>query len=440
MRVPLISGVCLFLMSLQVLAASEAQRYFDRAMDQYRDGEYRNAIDGFNSAIASGMDTPAVYYNLAVCYYRTGAYAQAETNFLRTARFPEMEALAYYNLGLVSFRRQDTAAATAWLQKAQQATDDEKLGQLVADALAEIERGDTANSGDRAAGISRWSGVIFAGAGYDDNVTLDNTDLVFASGQSAAVAELFANTQAVLSGGRDNGLLFKGSIYADINDGNHEINIAEFDGGLYLAHRTGDWRNEYGLSLSRSTLGGAPYLDKATLRLSTYARLSEAFRLDMRLRFRVIQSSDVLYDPLEGSSQDFRIAGKWRPADDHNIKLYYQVYNNDRNDFETATRFISYSNTRHRVRAEYRYGLSQRYALRTAAEYRVSNYEDENIEADGSMILRRDERTRLVLGLDYLWSRETLLGIKYEYTNNDSNIERYDYVSNRVLANWTRLY
>jgi len=440
MRLPLISGVCLIVMSLHALAATQAQRYFDQGMEKYREGEYSLALNGFNSAIAAGMDVPAVYYNLAVCYYRIGAYAQAEANFRQTARFPDMKALAYYNLGLVSIRQEDASAAADWLHKSQQVNTDEKLAKLITAALAEVEGGDVRSEAEELAGGYKWSGVIFASAGYDDNVTLDNTDLVLVSGQSAAVVELFANTESLLSGNSDDGLLFKGSIYANINEGHHDINIAELDGGLYLAQNIGEWRNEYGLSLSHSTLGGAPYLNDAALRLSTDTRLSATLRLDLRLRVRVIRSSDVLYEPLDGTSQDIRIAGKWRPAGDHDIKLYYQMYNNDRNNLETATRYYSYSYTSHSIRADYRYTLTSRYTLRTSAEFRTSNYKDENIEADGARILRNDERIRLLLGLDYRLSRDALLGVKYEYTNNSSNIDRYDYISNFVLATWMILY
>jgi Tfp pilus assembly protein PilF len=440
MRLHLITGVYLLLITLHAQAATQAQQYFDQAMNAYRKGDYSLALDGFNSAIAAGMDTPAVYYNLAVCYYRTGAYSQAEQNFLSTARFPAMKAVAYYNLGLLSLKKNDPASAEAWLNKSLAASSDEKLNYLVSEALSEIE-GDEGGSRRADIGlVSKWSGVMFAGIGYDDNVTLDNSDLVLVSKQSATVAELFANTQGVLSGTENNGLLFKGSFYADVNNGHNEINIAELEGGLHLADRVGRWQNEYGLNLSHSTLGGDAYLDKAGIDLSTSARLSGLFRLDMRLRLRSIRSRDALYDPLEGSSQDIRVAGKWSPDKVQDFRLYYQLYNNDRNDFTTATRFSSYSNTRHRIRAEYKFRFMPRYGLRLATEYRLSDYKGENIEAGGEVIRRRDDRIKLLLGLGYSWSRDILLGVKYEYVSNDSNIDRFDYVSNRVLASWTALY
>lgn len=440
MRLCLITGICVLLMTAQALAATQAQQFFDQAMSAYRKGDYADALDGFNSAIASGLDTPAVYYNLAVCYYRTGAYAQAESNFLLTARFDDMAAVAYYNLGLVSLKQQDRVSAVIWLKKSQQTTTDAKLDYLVSAALAEIEGGDDKNPDDTRTPVSKWSGVIFAGIGHDDNITLDNADLVIVGTQSAAVAELFANTKGVLSGSDSDGFLFRGSVYADMNDGHNDINIAELDGGFYLADRVGDWSNEYGLSLSHSTLGGEAYLDKASLRLSTSARLSDTFKLDLRLRMRAIRSRDVLYDPLEGRSQDIRVAGKWSPDKIQDIRLHYQLYNNDRNDLETATRFSSFSSLRQRLRAEYKYRMTPRYSIRLASEYRLSNYKDDNIEASGEHVRRRDDRTRFLLGLDYRWSRETLIGFKYEYVRNDSNIDRFDYVSNRVLASWTALY
>ena len=418
----LISGIYLLLLTLTAQAASQAQQLFEQAMNAYRNGDYSHALDGFNSAIESGMDAPAVYYNLAVCYYRTGAYAQAQRNFLITARFPAMAAVAYYNLGLVSLKQQDRASALAWLKKSRQASTDARLDYLVTAALSEIEGAGAKSHSAADTSVSNWRGVVFAGVGYDDNVTLDNSDLVLVSQQSATVAELFTNTRGVLSGTEHDGLLFKGSFYADMNDGHNELNIAELDGGLYLADSVGGWRNEYGLSLSHSTLGGDDYLDKAGLVLSTSVPLSETFRLDMRARLRAIRSRDVLYDPLAGTSQDIRVAGNWRPDTVQNFRLQYQLYNNERNDFTTATRFSSYSSIRHRLRAEYGYRITPRYKIRFATEYRLSDYKDDNIEASGEVIRRRDDRIKLLLALDLNWSREILLGVKYEYVNNDSNI------------------
>jgi tetratricopeptide (TPR) repeat protein len=440
MRLQLITGIYLLLISLHAQAAMQAQQYFDQAMNAYRNGDYPHALEGFNSAIASGMDTPAVYYNLAVCYYRSGAFAQAERYFLKTTRFPAMEAVAFYNLGLVSMKQRDPASAVSWLKRAQQKSTDDKLDYLVSAALSEIEGVDVESRRVDGAPAPKWSTVIFAGLGHDDNVTLDNTDLVLVSQQSATVAELFTSTQGVLSGTKNDGALFKGSFYADMNDGHNEINIAELEGGLYLADRVGRWQNEYGLSLTHSTLGGDAYLDRGGLELSTSAPLSATFNLDIRFRLQSIRSRDVLYDQLEGSSQDIRVTGKWSPDKVQDFRLYYQLYNNDRNDYETATRFSSYSNIRQRLRAEYKYRLAARIGIRFATEYRLSNYKDDNIEASGEVIRRQDDRIKLLLGLGYNWSRDVLLGLKYEYVNNNSNIDRFDYVSNRVLASWTALY
>jgi tetratricopeptide (TPR) repeat protein len=441
-RRQLITGVYLLLTMLHAHADADAQsqQRFDQALNAYKIGDYSQAIEGFNAAIASGMDAPAVYYNLAVCYYRIGDYDQAEQNFLKTARFPAMQAVAYYNLGLVSLKKQNKQSALTWLKKSQLTSTDEKLDYLVSKELSKIQGTDAKSPRTGAASGSKWSSVLVTGIGYDDNVSLDNSELVLVSQQSATVANLFASTQGVLSGTQNHGSLFKGSFYADMNNGRSELNLAEIEGGLYLADKVDGWQNEYGLNLSHSTLGGAAYLDKAGISVSTLTSWSKTLGLDLRLRLREIRSRDVLYDPLEGVSQDVRVIGRWKPDTFQYFKLSYQLYNNDRNDFRTATRFSSFSDTRHRLSAEYRYIPTPRYGLRLAGEYRLSNYKDDNIEANGDAIRRRDERFKLLLGLGYNWSREILLGVKYEYVNNESNIERFEYISSRVLASWSVFY
>jgi len=157
--------------------------------------------------------------------------------------------------------------------------------------------------------------------------------------------------------------------------------------------------------------------------------------LRLKLRLRDISAIDTRYRYLDGSSHDLRVEGRWKLANNAQFRTYYEIQFNDRNDRTTATTFTSFSPLRQRIRADYTFNIKQGWEGRIAGEYRISDYPDANIETGGVEIKRKDDRMRALLEATKPINRDTSTTLSYTYTDNSSNIDRYTYQRNVLMAN-----
>lgn len=75
-----------------VMAASVLDDSFDAATEAYNQGDYATAVDALEHLIASGVEVPAVFYNLGNAYYRSGRLAAAIANYERALKLdPKLE-------------------------------------------------------------------------------------------------------------------------------------------------------------------------------------------------------------------------------------------------------------------------------------------------------------------------------------------------------------
>lgn len=118
----------------------------------------------------------------------------------------------------------------------------------------------------------------------------------------------------------------------------------------------------------------------------------------------------------------------------------YQLELNDRNGWETGSTFSSLSPTRNTFRLEYLHQLDESWNMVVSGSYRNSHYSEENLEADGEVVRRRDDRLRGYLEFSRTLSKHAGISLEYTYTNNQSNIDRYDYDQNIISANVQYLF
>ena len=412
-----------------VAAETTANDYFEQARQAFKKGDFALAVQEFKKAQQAGMDNAALHYNLGVSYYRLGDYRKAEAAFLRTARFRRMAPVAYYNLGLVKLRQKQNEAAASWFQKTIDTTTDKKLRTLAERMLRNTQ---TKHAG--------WDGYIYAGIGYDDNVTLDNDTLTNVSTRADNFLELYGSVHRVLSGSRKQGLLLKANAYASYYYWLNNYNIMEMKGGLYKTLPLDAWSNETGVYATYTTLGGHRYLASANLSVTSKRRLSPAYRLRFRLRLHAIEAMQSRYDYLSGSRLDFRTEGRWYRNNGGSLRAYYQLDINNRNDYRAGTVFSSYSPTRHRLRLDYSFSPLSGWLVRAGGEYRLSRYNDANVDSSGRIIRREDNRKRALLELTHRLNRQADILLEYSYTDNNSTINRYSYRRNMWMGSLQYLF
>jgi hypothetical protein len=153
-----------------------------------------------------------------------------------------------------------------------------------------------------------------------------------------------------------------------------------------------------------------------------------------------IQATDHLYDYLDGWRQQVRVGlRQYRKA--YRTRYYYQLELNNRADYQgTIDPFISFSPTRHTLRATGWWKLDHQLRVRADGRYRYSHYNDDNILFGSIRQRREDNQTRLSLRLSRQLNRQWDVNAEYSYTNNDSNVDRQSYDRNVVKVGFSWLY
>ncbi len=77
---------------------------WDRANDAYARGEFRAAIDGYNSLLAAGRESSKLYYNLGNAYFKCDSIAGAIVSYNRALRLDPSDADVAYNLSVAEAR------------------------------------------------------------------------------------------------------------------------------------------------------------------------------------------------------------------------------------------------------------------------------------------------------------------------------------------------
>ena len=93
---------------VQAASAVHIKELYARDGDScYRMGDYAGAIDIYQSVLASGFDSPELYYNLAGAYYRQGDITHAILNYERALRLKPSMHDARENLELARSKTVD---------------------------------------------------------------------------------------------------------------------------------------------------------------------------------------------------------------------------------------------------------------------------------------------------------------------------------------------
>lgn len=388
------------------LAYSEAAtQQFRSGSTAFQTGDYKAALAAFESALAQGMSTPALHFNIGVAAYRLGNYSRAETAFKEVANTPAMAGLAYYNLGLVELKRNDSAAASRWFSRVAEATEDARLRQLAAAQLGDVQP---------AAPERKWIGYAGFGAGYDDNVALvSNSDVLGISDK----ADNFVEAQLAFSTPLgESWRLDAGAMLVDYQDLS-AFDQAGLQGGVRYRWQLDDWTNDAGVQLAYTTLDGSGFETRRALFIQTGRELRSDLYVRGRYRFSDIDGLGE-FDGLTGRRHELGAFADWTLAD-WDFTLGYRLEIGDYDD-------DSLSATRHELRADAEYSFAADWSFLAEASRRRSDYDS---DTNGN-----EQRTEFALGLTRTLTSRWQVFVRYEYTNNDADAAEYDYSGNRFTA------
>jgi Tfp pilus assembly protein PilF len=408
----------ILLFSSELLATAETD--YQSGVESYKAGDNAAAVTYFESAMKQGMDSVALQYNLASSYYRVGRYEEAKKYFELVNQTEEMRDLAEYNLGLIAIKEKDGSLARRYFSSIVNTGKDEKLIKLSKkhlDALTKKE--------------DRWKSNLSFNLGYDNNISSVSGDSVLDRADN--FYELFAVTDLLITGRRANGWSAGASLYgieySDYDSNDQYI----FSLGLKRAIKLDDWDTSAQVNLSKSTYGGDDFQTITRLDLIGRKPISKRERIYLRYQAEDIRSDQAIYDYLAGWSQRGRI--EYRHYSENDIKqIYYELELNNRGELVTTSGTYEYSPTRHTIRGKYTYIIKKRWWLIGDLSYRQSDFEA------SPTVEREDKQWKLALFADYHFDRTFKLSAQYQYTDNASTLDQYNYDKTIIKIGLSKLF
>lgn len=433
-------ALCAVLLSVLLFSnvnADPKQDYFAAGVQASEKGNYPVALQHFKNAKKAGLNTPALQYNLAVSYYKLGQYETSRKIFIKLTDVATFEQLAYFNLGLIANKQKDEGAAIRWFQRAYRDVSSKKVQLLAKEALKRL--GVSARKARRP--DQTWSGFVSSSLAHDSNVALVNDDLVGVTNQSDTAVDISASASRWLKGGMSDGVRISlgGSLqkYSKFSENDY----SQLSARVMRYDRLSDWSVRIGGSWHEVYFNGREYQRIVGADVRGRKNLSAKSQLQMRYKLNRIQATNAVYDYLDGWRQQFRVGIQQR-AGEERVRYYYQLELNNREDRDEGTvdPFISYSPTRHTLRATAWWRLTSKWRTRLDGRYRYSRYNDENVLLGNITERREDTQLRLSGRISRKFARHWDVSAQFTQTNNDSNVDRKAYDRSVVKLGVSRFF
>jgi len=275
-----------------------------------------------------------------------------------------------------------------------------------------------------------WVGIVSGSIGNDDNLTLTDDSSAVASDQEDEYVEILGSASRYVSGVRNDGVRINGTLFTRQYESESDFNFTLLGAGVGYDKTFADWKARFDLGYDYIDFGSETYQRVTKLGVEGRRRLTKSTELRLRYEANFIDAGEN-FSNLDGTRQYVRAETRIKQGSNR-YRLSYTYQTNDRDDRRGTTTFSSASPNRHILRANARIPFNQKWQGEIDARYRSSRYRDRNILSDGSTTTREDDRFRSLLGIEYKLTGETKLFGRYQYYDNDSNIDGRSYERNLV--------
>ena len=283
-----------------------------------------------------------------------------------------------------------------------------------------------------------WNGIVSATLGHDDNVTLGDDSDVVASNQKDYFLDVLGSAGRYLTGNKDDGIRFTGTLYNREYDSDDDFNFLLVSGGLAYHKKLGSWHGRFGAKYDYLEFGGDPYETVFTVSAEGRHKFTKKTELRVRYRYSDIDAESSQFNRLEGDRHQVRAQYRLKHAGNRYL-LGNTFETNDRQDLSGVGTFSSSSPVRHAIQANAKIPLNPKWTAEFDVRYRDSRYKDDNISS-GVSTRRNDDRFRAKAGLNYQIARKTDVFVNYMHTDNESNINSFDYERNEVSVGVNYLF
>lgn len=117
----------------------------DKAIELYKKGEFKEAIDVFSSVLEHEEDSPEIYNNMGLAYAHLGDFENAEKSYTKSVKLDPTIPQTYINLSDLYYKNGDLAGAIGVLERGSyELTDNYVIAHLLARVYIEDSRYDMA--------------------------------------------------------------------------------------------------------------------------------------------------------------------------------------------------------------------------------------------------------------------------------------------------------
>ncbi len=425
--------VCLFLTPYALAAGSEAQTAFSSGVSLFQKGRYSEARAAFERALAKGLKTPVLYYDLGATEFKLGELGAAKTHFEHIAGDPHFGQYARYNLGLIAKRQGNIAAAREYFSYVDRRGSDPSLRVLAHKQLVQLGPVKKA---------PRGVGFLELESGYDSNVILRRlASTVTPSHQGSALYGILGGGAGVVQGSWGHGLLLSGSMFyrGFTAVGGYDQFLVQ--AGPKYRFDLGGWKWDTSAKLSYFRFGGATLETTAGVR----ARASHALGAKGTISFRggvARANGGSQYGYLSGDIYFIGAKGAWA-FDSTTFSVGYDHHVERRNDLQTGTQFFSVSPTSDRISGSFKWSFAKNWSAGINADYSHARYRDPDVFTQNTTLVtvrRIDNYSSVRLSLKRDLSDALSLELSAEHDTNSSTVARYNYAQNVYLLRLSYLF
>jgi len=462
---------------------------FNQGVRFFNARQYAASAEAFAMAKNAGLNTPRLHVNYGVVLFRLGRYDDAIESFMRVPSSSEDYERALYNIGLVYNNKEEYGNAARYFARAGREAESERVRKLALTALEDAKKSQARYLAGSpfivARRVDRVRGAFVANLGYDSNATLSaEASQIGVSNSEDFFVEGSGDVQFQLGGNRANGerLLLTGVVrrYEDVDAFNQAVGRVQFK----VDRPLGLWTGTIGAEGDTIYLDDERFTSSGSILLEARGPLT-ARRFGANLSYRgsfLDGGSD--FESLSGQRHTLRGAVQMLSRGGL-TEVGYAFEVNDRDDLEFDNGlFFSRSPTYHSFFASHRIQVNNRFSIEPEVTYRMGRYADDErrLVAQGGLLgdllgglgglgnlgnlgglggllgldglgldgllggvgglggpfvgterrRREDDQLSFSLRAEYALPKSLFLLGRYEYTDNNSNFDNFDYDRNVV--------
>lgn len=432
--------------------ASPANNRVELGIDSLRSGDFNTAIEWLTSAEKQQATHPDLYNALGLAYFKTHRFSQAEQYYLKALNTPRKHEAAYY-LGKTYEERGQFTQASRYYQKAADQYDDLQVQTAADSALLALklrqefspDRPEQLNPPRRFAFLSLETSQVDGIVDPDDSAADDESDTT--TSLLAAGNLSLSPTNAELD------WKVGGSFFTEKYSDFSQYDVDAYHAYTSIGGYSGDHKMEAKLGYTKFNRDGADYIDQAELALKDTLTLSKNRKLVLHGKLIDVTSPEDTYNYYAGTLTE--VGGELRGGKKLKWRLGATWRTEDRNDRQTTLTnsngdnfdgFTSYSRDWLRIRGRTSWPWSDKWQQKLELSWRMTDYQDEDqyLASSSDAALTSLRRNADRIGFKTELTREITshldLNLRYEYLDEDSNNDGYDFTSETISAGMSYLF